>query len=200
MPSSALLGYTSHLDLIGDETSALLERLVTCRVESLAVADSTRGALLTPQGKVLADFILERLENGFRLHLHRDAVADLEKRMRLYRLRAKIDIIPHESDPSEDTKDRVAAGLAAFGRDFGASEVFPTDINLDHHDGIDYRKGCFVGQEVASRMMRRGKIRKRTLIITGDTLQKGQSIKADTMPIGTVTSVVGRQGPGDDAA
>jgi hypothetical protein len=51
------------------------------------------------------------------------------------------------------------------GVDFGTEEVFPADINMDLIAGVDFRKGCFVGQEVASRMKRRGTARRRTLTV-----------------------------------
>lgn len=185
-----LLGYKAQLQLIGEEATALLERLVTCRVDDLSVGQTRPGALLTPQGKVIADFVLERIETGFTLHLHQDALADMAKRMKLYKLRAKIDIVPVDATTVSvgDEGTRISAGLPAFGIDYGPAEVFPTDINLDRRDGIDYRKGCFVGQEVASRMMRRGKIRKRTLHLAVSNAVKGDTIMAAETPLGTVTS------------
>ena len=44
--------------------------------------------------------------------------------------------------------------------DFGSAEVFPADINMDVLGGVALNKGCFVGQEVVSRMHRRGTIRR----------------------------------------
>tara|TARA_R100001132_G_scaffold852_1_gene1099 strand:- start:928 stop:1500 length:573 start_codon:yes stop_codon:yes gene_type:complete len=88
---------------------------------------------------------------------------------------------------------RIAAGVPEWGADYRAAEVFPTDINMDMMHGIDYKKGCFVGQEVASRMKRKGKIRKRTVKVSGETLEAGMDILAEA-PIGTVTSVAGTNG------
>ena len=59
--------------------------------------------------------------------------------------------------------------------------------------GIDYKKGCFVGQEVASRMKRKGKIRKRTAKVFGDALEVGTDILGEA-PIGAITSVAGTSG------
>ena len=89
--------------------------------------------------------------------------------------------------------NRIAAGVPEWGSDYRAAEVFPTDINMDAMGGIDYKKGCFVGQEVASRMKRRGKIRKRTLIVHGTGLTAGSDILAGA-PVGTVTSAAGEAG------
>ena len=60
---------------------------------------------------------------------------------------------------------RIAAGVAQQGYDFSENEVFPADINLDVINGVDFKKGCFVGQEVVSRMKRRGTARRRTLVL-----------------------------------
>ena len=58
---------------------------------------------------------------------------------------------------------RIRACIPEQGRDFGENEVFPTDINMDLLHGVDFKKGCFVGQEVVSRMKRRANIRRRTV-------------------------------------
>jgi folate-binding protein YgfZ len=98
-------------------------------------------------------------------------------------------------DPGRRTgaANRIAAGVPEWGTDYRAAEVFPTDINMDVMGGIDYKKGCFVGQEVASRMKRRGKIRKRTLTVRGAALEAGTEIFS-AAPVGTVTSVQGEAG------
>lgn len=187
-----LLGYDKVLRLEGDDTIALLERLVTCRVDTLTPGDTTPGALLTPQGKVLADFDLTRTETGCNLRVSSLAADDLAKRLKLFRLRAAVDIsvIDAPATPIDHTA-RIAAGLPAFGEDFEANSVFPTDINLDRRGGVDYKKGCFVGQEVVSRMKRRGKIRKRTLLINGQGLSKGADVRAGTTLLGEITSTAG---------
>jgi folate-binding Fe-S cluster repair protein YgfZ len=66
--------------------------------------------------------------------------------------------------------------------------VFPTDINMDLMNGVDYKKGCFVGQEVASRMKRKGLIRKRTVRLRGEGVSPGAELRAGTLALGEVTS------------
>src|SRR6202008_4348162 len=51
-------------------------------------------------------------------------------------------------DPAQYHAARIAAGLPEQGFDFAAEEVFPADINMDLLNGVDFRKGCFVGPEV----------------------------------------------------
>lgn len=181
--------YTSHITLEGPDTVALLERLLTCRVEGLTTGERVLGALLTPQGKVLADFLLERTEAGARLDVSPDIAADLEKRLKLFRLRADVEIARTDGAAAKiDHAARIASVCPVFRIDFGTASVFPTDVNLDIGGGIDYKKGCFVGQEVVSRMARRGKIRKRTVRLDGSGLEAGTDVMADGKRLGTVTS------------
>ena len=181
--------YTSRITLDGPDTVTLLERLVTCRVEGLETGARVHGALLTPQGKVLADFVLERTQTGAGLDVSPEIAADLEKRLKLFRLRAEVEIVRTEGDAVEvDHAARIGAIAPSFGFDFQTASVFPTDVNLDIGGGIDYKKGCFVGQEVVSRMARRGKIRKRTVRLDGSELEVGRDVMASGKRIGTVTS------------
>jgi folate-binding protein YgfZ len=85
--------------------------------------------------------------------------------------------------------NRIAAGLAEMGADFGAEDVFPADINMDLLGGVDFKKGCFVGQEVVSRMKRRGVARRRTLVARLDGATAPAPILADGFEVGRLTSV-----------
>lgn len=91
--------------------------------------------------------------------------------------------------------DDIRAGLPAQGRDYATESVFPTDVNVDLLNGVDYRKGCFVGQEVASRMKRRGSIRKRTLVLALDdaeTVPRGADVTSpDGARVGETLSSAG---------
>lgn len=220
------LPHRKLIRLTGPDSLALLERTVTNSVADWAEGDMRYGALLTPQGKIIADYLALRTRDGVLLDVHEDAAEDLMKRLKMFRLRAAVDIDVTEKlaavivgDIQRDPRDtelpgrdylplseagqvmseadwsakRIAAGVPEWGDDYRAADVFPTDINMDMMHGIDYRKGCFVGQEVASRMKRKGKIRKRTLKVSGEALAVGADVLADA-PIGTVTSMSGTIG------
>ncbi len=58
---------------------------------------------------------------------------------------------------------RYAHGLAEAGTDFGKDALYAIDANLDLLNAIDFHKGCYVGQELTSRMKRRGQIKNRIL-------------------------------------
>jgi len=98
-------------------------------------------------------------------------------------------------DPAQYHAARIAAGLPEQGADFAAEEVFPADINMDIFNGVDFKKGCFVGQEVVSRMKRRGVARRRTLkALVPQGAAAPSPILADDFEIGMLTSVSGGAG------
>ena len=91
---------------------------------------------------------------------------------------------------------RIDATIPEFGVDYGETEVFPSDVNLDLLGGVDYKKGCFIGQEVVSRMKRKTEVRKRTLRIDDlpETATPGMEIKGGESTLGTLTSQFGASG------
>lgn len=102
---------------------------------------------------------------------------------------------PGEGDAGAYHARRVALGVPEFGADYTTSEVFPMDANLDALGAVDYKKGCFVGQEVASRMYRKGEVRKRSWRVTGEApLTVGASVTAGASTLGTITSADGTAG------
>lgn len=232
LPGRAVIAIT------GEDARSFLQRVITRGPEGLAPGGAMFSALLTPQGKVLADFILfDDGEGGLLIDAPASEAAGLVKRFSLYRLRARADIalrpdlgvagargegeaelrtvaLAAAPDPRsaslslraivpaggpEDEAGYEAARIAAltpeFGRDYGPAEAFSTDVNHDLMAGIDYRKGCFVGQEVASRMHRKGGVRKRTvrLDIDGPAPFVGTAVTAGEAPLGAITSSFGNQ-------
>lgn len=225
----------------------LLERLVTNDTTNWTSGETRYGALLTPQGKVIADYLAIRTDEGVLFDVSADYIDDLAKRLKMFRLRSDVQIEKREDlfivagledalagvrpisgalqvfldhryaggrlrglatreswgawygyHPAEWSvpldayhTDRISNGIPEQGSDYGAAEVFPADINMDVYKGVALNKGCFVGQEVVSRMHRRGKIRKRTLPLSAlDNLPVGADIVGET-PIGKITSAEG---------
>ena len=227
------------ITISGEEAETFLQRVLTQGPEGVTSERAQFSALLTPQGKVLADMII--LSDGDGVLYFDVPVSEVEaltKRFTLYRLRAKAEItarpdlavaaargsgaeelsmLAHASSPDPRAGEmgfraivpaggpdgevdayhgaRLGACIPEFGSDYGAGDVFSTDVNHDRLSGIDYKKGCFVGQEVASRMHRKGGVRKRTLgIHASQTLRKGAEVVAGETPVGTLTSCVESQG------
>ena len=63
---------------------------------------------------------------------------------------------------------RIALGVPEGGKDYALGDTFPHEADLDQLNGVSFTKGCFVGQEVVSRMQHRGTVRKRVVPIEGD--------------------------------
>lgn len=89
---------------------------------------------------------------------------------------------------------RISLGVPEGGKDYVLGDTFPHEANFDALSSVSFSKGCFVGQEVVSRMQHRGTMRKRIVIVEGDgPLQPGTDIMAGPATIGTIGSVAGRQ-------
>lgn len=89
---------------------------------------------------------------------------------------------------------RIALGVPEGGKDYAFGDTFPHEANFDLLNGVSFSKGCFVGQEVVSRMQHRGLARKRIVIIDSDEpLASGGEITADSSMIGTIGSVAGNR-------
>ncbi|MEL6365694.1 MAG: folate-binding protein [Pseudomonadota bacterium] len=86
---------------------------------------------------------------------------------------------------------RIALGVPESPIDIVPGDTFPLDANLDALRGVDYKKGCFVGQEVASRMKRKGEVRKRMLTISfdGPPPEAGDAVMAGETTLGEVRSI-----------
>jgi folate-binding protein YgfZ len=91
---------------------------------------------------------------------------------------------------------RIGLGVPEGGRDYSYGDAFPHEAMFDQLDGVDFKKGCFVGQEVVSRMEHRGTARKRIVRIEGEgpLPDPGTEITAGQATIGTLGSVSGSSG------
>jgi folate-binding protein YgfZ len=93
---------------------------------------------------------------------------------------------------------RIRLGVPQGGRDFAYGDAFPHDVLMDRIAGVDFAKGCYVGQEVVSRMQHRGTARKRIILaqsVSGEELpQTGTEVLAGGKTVGALTSVAGNRG------
>jgi folate-binding protein YgfZ len=91
---------------------------------------------------------------------------------------------------------RIATGVPRGGLDFIYGDAFPHETNMDRLHGVDFDKGCYVGQEVVSRMEHRGTARTRTvrIILDGPAPEPGAAILAGDKPVGTMGSAAGHHG------
>jgi folate-binding protein YgfZ len=91
---------------------------------------------------------------------------------------------------------RIASGVPRGGLDFMYGDAFPHETNMDRLHGVDFEKGCYVGQEVVSRMQHRGTARTRMVrvILEDFSPESGTAILAGDKPVGTIGSTAGQKG------
>jgi tRNA-modifying protein YgfZ len=242
---AALLPDRGVVKVSGDTARTFLNGLVTCDMGKVSPDSARFGALLTPQGKILADFIVAEASaedsGGFFLDCPRALASPLVEKLTFYRLRAKIAIkdlsaalavmaawpgsgdsesalcyadprlpglgmraiLPVElaaeaaSDlgaelVSAEAYDahRTALGVPRGGTDFIYGDTFPHEADMDQLAGVDFDKGCYVGQEVVSRVQHRASARKRVVpVIYGElTPMTGLPVMAGDKEIGMLGS------------
>lgn len=219
----------------GPDAHRLLNDVVTGEIPSAGDGDgevAAAWALLSPQGKILAEGLAGHAEGALWLDVHQSVADDFFKRMKMYRLRAQVviddlrethrvgfaqdaepDGIRHTDRlgpidmgwraiaPLEATdgwvqddafyhRERIGVGIMHQGNDFPANDAFAHDIGMDILDGIDFAKGCYVGQEVVSRMKHRGTARRRPIIVYGIDASAGSAVMAGGREAGIIGQVV----------
>jgi hypothetical protein len=239
---AAVLEDRGVLRVAGEDAANFLQGLLTNEMVDFAVGAARYAALLSPQGKILFDFLVLRIpaESGAAFLIDGPAaqVGELARRLGFYRLRAKVTIADESAEravaafwgaaPAErpggfvyvDPRDprlgwrailpradapaigggaqayeahRIRLGVPRGGVDFAYADIFPHDANLDLLHGVDFEKGCYVGQEVVSRMRHRGTSRKRIirLALAGAAPAPGAPVLAGETPVGTLGSAAG---------
>jgi hypothetical protein len=105
-------------------------------------------------------------------------------------------LAPFGSSEEAYEAHRVAQGVPKGGVDFTYGDTFVHDANLDQLNGVDFKKGCYVGQEVVARVHFRNSARKRIVKIhfDGPTPATGAQIMAGDIAIGQVGSTAGSEG------
>jgi tRNA-modifying protein YgfZ len=225
----------------GADAQHFLQNLITANVDAIKHGEAQPAALLTPQGKILFDFLISKSgKTAYDCDIRSDQAEDFIRRLKLYKLRAAVSFETLKEQPViagwEDDAPagalgdlrfpadanvwrlygdgaaldadlaawdavRIAYGVAESGADFALSDVFPHDILMDRNGGVDFRKGCYVGQEVVSRMQHRGTARRRVVTLTAETDLPAATgtgtevnILAGDKPAGSLGSVAGTSG------
>lgn len=240
---SAVLPDRGVIKLTGEDADKFLQGLVTQDVAAAAGDQAGFAALLTPQGKIVADFFMialpEAAGGGLVLDVPLQLASDITRKLTFYRLRAKVTIedlsaslgvtalwdeapAPPASlavarDPRHprlgrraigprtegDAADgaayealRITLGIPEGGKDFAYGDAFPHEVDMDQLAGVAFDKGCFVGQEVVSRMQHRGTARTRIIPVAFDGVPPpaGAEVTAGDKLIGAMGS--GRDGRG----
>lgn len=222
MPIARLNRSIFHLS--GEGLLPWLDGIITNNLQS----DLTFTALLTPQGKIIADFFVTKDGDTLFIDTPSKFSADLFKRLRMYKLRAPIDITDVSEDYhvyalwdgegdegfidsrhpalgrrfiSQDVIDadgdynahRLSLGVVESEWDFETVTTFPADANMDLMNGVDFKKGCFVGQEVVSRMKRMTTVKKRMRgVVLSGVADAGDKIMGGERVLGELLHVHGK--------
>jgi len=248
---AALLPDRGVVKVAGDGARVFLHGLVTADMLALMPGTARFCALLTPQGKIVADFMVTEAQakdgGGFFLDLPRALCITVVDKLNIYKLRAKVMIEnlaetlgvlaawdgsgatrqglsfadprlpelglrvllpPHLAataaaelgaalvEPGAYEAHRIALGVPQGGSDFAYGDAFPHEADMDQLGGVDFQKGCYVGQEVVSRMEHRGTARSRAVPVRydGPAPAAGTAIMAGDRPVGTFGSAAGGRG------
>jgi tRNA-modifying protein YgfZ len=241
----ALLPDRGVVKVAGDDARGFLNGLVTNDMAKVAPGKPRFAALLTPQGKIIVDFIVAEAPGndggGFFLDCPRALASTLVEKLNFYKLRAKvvcedlssvlgvmaiwdgaaeseyglsypdprlpalgsrIMLPPHLAEEaaadlgcvlaSTDAYEahRIALGVPRGGLDFIYGDTFSHEADMDQLNGVDFSKGCYVGQEVVSRVEHRASARSRVVPIVYDEFapSSGLPVMAGDRRIGTLGS------------
>ena len=211
------------LAVSGADRRSFLQGLVSNDVEKIAPGRAVYAALLTAQGKYLHDFIMVQEGEAILLDAEAARLADLKRRLSIYRLRAKVELAerpelavaavfgagaagalglpdtpgaaraiaggvalvdprlaelgarliadrgslarPAErfdhADFAAYDRHRLALGVPDGSRDLAIEKSILLESGFDELNGVDWQKGCYIGQELTARTKYRGLIKKR---------------------------------------
>ena len=245
---AALLPDRGVVKVTGNDARTFLNGLATTDIGKVTPAGPRFAALLTPQGKIIVDFIVVEAPakdgGGFFLDCPRALAGTLVDKLNFYKLRAKVmaedlsavlgvlaawggqNRVSAETeyglcyaDPrlpklgmrvmlpphlaAEAAADlgatlveaeayeahRIALGVPRGGTDFTYGGTFPHEADMDQLAGVDFEKGCYVGQEVVSRVEHRSSARSRIVQVTFEYAPiSGLPVMAGEKEIGTLGS------------
>ena len=239
---AALLSDRGVVKVAGDDARRFLNGLATN--EMATPGQACFAALLTPQGKIIMDFIAAEAGpgdgGGFFLDCPRALAPALVEKLNFYKLRAKVAVENLSealgvmavwngagtseyglsfADPrlaalgtrtllppnvlAEAAADlgtalveaeaydahRIALGVPRGGMDFSYGDTFPHEADMDQLNGVDFDKGCYIGQEVVSRVEHRASARNRVVPIAFEFAPiAGLPVQAGDKPVGFIGS------------
>ena len=214
----------------GDDAKEFLQNIITNNIENVSEDRSCFSVLLTPQGKYLYDFIIIKHKSGFLLDCEKKIIDDLYKKLNLYKLRSKVEILNLSNEfvvanlskekflEIENSKDKEGStikfredpifldprskelgarliinleklylslkklgleisevdeyynhshllGIPQVDTKYLQDKIFGIECNFEELNGIDFRKGCYVGQENTARIKLKDKLNKRLFAI-----------------------------------
>ena len=248
---AALLPDRGAVKVTGEDARKFLNGLATNDIGKVAPGAPCFAALLTPQGKIIVDFIATEAPaqdgGGFFLDCPAVLAAALTAKLNFYKLRAKVMVEdlsatlgvmalwdgqgdteyglcypdprlpalgmrvmlpPHLAaeaagdlgatlvDAADYEAHRIALGVPRGGEDFSYDGTFPHEADMDQLAGVDFDKGCYVGQEVVSRVEHRASARSRVVPVTYEDAAPlgGLPVTAGDKQVGTFGSAAKGRG------
>jgi len=244
------------LEVAGEDARGFLQGLISNDVGKVAADAAIYAAFLTPQGKYLHDFFIVELGGALLLDCEKERLADLKRRLGMYRLRSKVTIADRTEDflvaaligdgvaehmglPADkagiaaplqsgivyvdprlpaagvravlprghtlaalegaglnalDREDyeqlRIQLGLPDGSRDMEVEKAILLENGFDELHGVDWEKGCYLGQELTARTKYRGLIKKRLVPVgvDGPMPPSGTPVVFDGKEVGEVRS------------
>ncbi|WP_322890096.1 MULTISPECIES: folate-binding protein [unclassified Yoonia] len=213
------------LSITGADRVDFLQGLVTNDV-TRAAGGIVYAALLTPQGKYIADFFVVGQDDRLLVDVAQSHAATLLQRLTMYRLRAAVQITQTDLIVSRGTGPAPAGALAdprhsALGwRHYGDADIsdqtdwdairvahlipetgieltpetYVLETAFEALHGVDFKKGCYVGQEIVARMKHKTELRKGLARVqVNGTAQPGDTITADGKEAGVLHTISGDQ-------
>ncbi|BCA63101.1 aminomethyltransferase [Sphingomonas sp. HMP9] len=193
LPGTMLLD-RSVIRVAGEDVRGFLQGLVTADTALLTPDAPAWAALLSPQGKVLFDFLLWADGTDVLIDVEAAQAEALTKRLALYRLRRAITLVPDDlavhwapegdrgvpdprladlgrrwlAAPAEPATGwlahRLSLGVTEGVGELGAGETLWLECNARELNGVSFTKGCYVGQENTARMHHRAKVNRRLVV------------------------------------
>jgi folate-binding protein YgfZ len=217
------------LAVTGEDRVGFLQGLVTNDVRRAAAGELVYAALLSPQGKYLADFFLLERGEAILIDVAAALAEGLARRLSMYRLRAKVAIAPADlpvsrglgtppegalADPRHPALGwrrygpppggppaidwaaiRVAHGIPESGIELVPEETYILEAGFERLAGVDFRKGCYVGQEVTARMKHRAGLRRSLVTVRVEgAAPPGTEVMSDGRPAGRLFTQAGGLG------
>ncbi|SMX25351.1 CAF17-like 4Fe-4S cluster assembly/insertion protein YgfZ [Boseongicola aestuarii] len=207
------------LKITGSDRQDFLQNLITNDINRLKDG-LVWTALLTPQGKYLADFFLVPADEVILLDVAESLAQTLAQRLTMYKLRADVQIEATEITPSRgpgrapdgafadprhadlgwraydgrpdvpaDWDDlRVTHMIPETGIELVPNDSYPLELDFERLNGVDFKKGCYVGQEVTARMKHKTELKKglAKVAISGAALVGSEITTADGKAAGTL--------------
>ena len=210
----------------GTDARKFLQNLITNDIKRLDTGP-VYSALLTPQGKFIADFFLIADGSDILIDVDAGAAATLIPRLNMYKLRADVTISETDlivsrglndapegavADPRDanlgwryygaedhntDTVDwdtlRVDHKIPEMGRELDA-ESYILEMGFEGLNGVDFRKGCYVGQEVTARMKHKTELRKGLARLVADAyIPENTDVMSNGKVIGRTHTSAGKR-------